>query len=81
MYYIEIFLVVIDIRPKLAQFQEIKENGEKSVLEIGRNVLPHVNDKPLHLLLLDIAIAYQMVYSVPRIHLVCDFILTQIFLK
>lgn len=51
------------------------------MLEIGRNVLPHINDKPLHLLLLDIAIAYQMVYSAPQIHLVCDFILTEIFLR
>ena len=45
------------------------------MLEMGRNALPHGNDKPIPLLLVGIAISYHMVSS---IQLVCDFILTQI---
>ena len=66
---------MVDFQPKLAHFQEIKVYVEESMLEMGRNALPHGNDKPIPLLLVGIAISYHMVSS---IQLVCDFILTQI---
>lgn len=65
MYCTEIF----KLQPKLAQLQEIKVYAEESMSEMGRNVLPHVNDKPIPLLLLGIAISYQMISSVPTSNL------------